>query len=157
MQPKEKTSDLASTVLPATCSGDMYPVVPTTTPSPVRSVCGATVVSSPEAVRSVSFARPKSSTFTKPSFDTMMLPGFRSRWTMPAACALASPSAAWARYPTSVFTSVRPRWMASASVMPSTCSIAMKCTGPAASPAGARQPGAPIASLRTTACLPGNS
>ena len=40
----------------------------------------------------VSFARPKSSSFA-PVFVSMMLPGLRSRWTMPARCALSSASA----------------------------------------------------------------
>ena len=40
-----------------------------------------------------SFARPKSSTFTRPSLVTMTLAGFRSRWTMPFSCAAASASA----------------------------------------------------------------
>ena len=43
--------------------------------------------------RSVSFASPKSSTFTRPESVTMMLPGLRSRWTIPAACAALSASA----------------------------------------------------------------
>ena len=42
---------------------------------------------------SVSLARPKSRIFTSPSSVTMMLAGFRSRWTMPAAWARPSASA----------------------------------------------------------------
>ena len=38
---------------------------------------------SPRGAASVSFARPKSSTLTRPSSVTMTLAGFRSRWTMP--------------------------------------------------------------------------
>ena len=40
----------------------------------------------------MSFARPKSSSLA-PLFVSMMLPGFRSRWTMPWRCALSSASA----------------------------------------------------------------
>ena len=36
-----------------------------------------------DEVATSSFARPKSSTFTVPSALTLMLLGFRSRWTMP--------------------------------------------------------------------------
>ena len=39
------------------------------------------------------FARPKSSTFTRPSVVSMMLAGLRSRWTMPFSWAAASASA----------------------------------------------------------------
>ena len=41
----------------------------------------------------VSFARPKSRIFTRPSCVTKMFSGFRSRWTMPLSCAAARPSA----------------------------------------------------------------
>ena len=76
--PNEKMSLRASTVSPAACSGDMNAGVPSTVP---RSVCGRrdTVVSSRMSPVSVSFARPKSSTLTKPSGVTIRLPGFRSR------------------------------------------------------------------------------
>ena len=43
-----------------------------------------------------SLARPKSRIFTKPSPVTITFSGLRSRCTMPAACALARPSAIWA-------------------------------------------------------------
>ena len=39
------------------------------------------------------FARPKSSTLTVPSGRSLMLAGFRSRWTMPCSCAASSASA----------------------------------------------------------------
>ena len=42
---------------------------------------------------SSAFASPKSSTFTTPSPRTLMLAGFRSRWTMPCSCAASSASA----------------------------------------------------------------
>ena len=47
------------------------------------------------AAGSASFASPKSSTFTMPSGVTLMLAGFRSRWTMPFSCAASSASAIW--------------------------------------------------------------
>src|ERR1039457_6666053 len=40
------------------------------------------------------FAKPKSSSFA-PDFVSMILPGFRSRCTIPAACAAASALAIW--------------------------------------------------------------
>ena len=41
----------------------------------------------------VSFARPKSRIFTRPSLVTNRFSGFRSRWTMPLSCAAARPLA----------------------------------------------------------------
>ena len=38
---------------------------------------------------------PKSTIFARPSSVSMMLRGFRSRWTTPASCATARPSATW--------------------------------------------------------------
>jgi hypothetical protein len=43
----------------------------------------------------VVFASPKSSTLTTPSGVTLMLAGFRSRWTMPFSCAASRASAIW--------------------------------------------------------------
>ena len=62
-----------------------------TCPAPV----GEDSVASPLSVvcRSTSFARPKSSTFTRPSVVTNTFSGFRSRWTIPFACAASSPCA----------------------------------------------------------------
>ena len=51
----------------------------------------------PAAARSA-FANPKSSTFTVPSARTLMLAGFRSRWTTPASCAPSSAAAICARW-----------------------------------------------------------
>jgi len=96
--PTANTSLRRSMGSPRTCSGDMYPAVPRTRPAPVTSArVGALAASSSVAVCSVSLASPKSSTFAYPSEETMMFPGLRSRWTIPAACALATPSAACAR------------------------------------------------------------
>ena len=44
---------------------------------------------------SLTFASPKSSTFTVPSGVILMLAGFRSRWMMPFSCAASSASAIW--------------------------------------------------------------
>ena len=60
-------------------------------PSRVESVPGR--VGSPIAGVSSAFARPKSSSFTRPSGSTLTLAGFRSRWMMPASCAASRPSA----------------------------------------------------------------
>ena len=46
----------------------------------------------PVMARPLAFANPKSSNFA-PDFVSMMLPGFRSRWTIPWRCALSSASA----------------------------------------------------------------
>ena len=91
--PKLKMSERASTFLPSACSGDMYATVPTILPSSVAGRIVSVASSSLPEVGSVSFARPKSRTFTSPCSFTMMFPGLRSRWTMPAACARASASA----------------------------------------------------------------
>ncbi len=127
MQPNEKMSDRWSTARPATCSGDMYPAVPTTLPTALPSAAsvGASEMSGALSRFSVSLARPKSRTFVNPSAETMMFPGLRSRCTMPAAWALASPSAACARYPRSVRRSVLSSWMRVESVLPLTSSIEM--------------------------------
>ena len=45
------------------------------------------------AVPAVSLASPKSNTFAAPVSVITTLAGFRSRWTIPAACAQASASA----------------------------------------------------------------
>ena len=71
----------------------MYAAVPMTIPMLVMAglaIVGdsdraAAVVAGPDP--SSAFARPKSSTFTVPSSRTLMLAGFRSRWTMPCSCA----------------------------------------------------------------------
>jgi hypothetical protein len=56
-------------------------MVPTIRPSPVSSCVG--IVAAIAAALSFSFARPKSSTLTRPSLVTMTLAGFRSRCVMP--------------------------------------------------------------------------
>ena len=93
-QPNAQMSLCLAAGLPLACSGDMYPAVPSSTPTPVMSAGDVIVgdidsafTSTPLAWRalpaSTSFARPKSSTFTGPSSRSLMFAGFRSRWTMP--------------------------------------------------------------------------
>ena len=73
-----------STKSPRACSGLMYDAVPTT------SLFGSAMVLAPSALRqggwdhlTADFASPKSRTFVVPSWATLMLDGFRSRWTIP--------------------------------------------------------------------------
>ena len=72
-----------------------------------------------------SFARPKSSSLTKPSFETMTFSGFRSRCTIPAACALARPRRSARATSSSFFVGKRARREQLAQARPSTSSIAM--------------------------------
>ena len=96
-------------------------------------VCAVRVAAPSPDTGSISFARPKSSTFTRPCSFTMMFEGFRSRCTIPDWWAVASASAICA-----------PNWIAragsmpsggirSASVWPATYSMAMKSTPSATS------------------------
>ena len=101
MQPNAKMSLRASAGLPFNCSGAMYPGVPA-----MAIVCVAAVA--PSTDFSASLAKPKSSTFTEPFSVTRMLPGLRSRCTIPAACAAASASAIWMPYSISSFTGYGP-------------------------------------------------
>ncbi len=66
--PTEKRSLRPSSGSPRTCSGDMYPVVPFTTPT---CVC-------PRPSRAL--AMPKSSSFTTPSYVTITFFCATSRW-----------------------------------------------------------------------------
>ena len=84
-QPSEKTSARAVTpAAPRTCSGDMYPGVPSSAPSLVsRAACA-------------SRAMPKSSSLgMSVPWSTKTFEGLISRWTMPRACAKASAEASW--------------------------------------------------------------
>ena len=65
-QPSENTSLRPSATAPRACSGDMYPTVPSTVPGVVRCSAVGAVSSSGDAKGSAR-ARPKSSTFTRPS------------------------------------------------------------------------------------------
>src|SRR6202521_6037588 len=95
-------SERKSTGLPLACSGDMCPTVPITVPGCVSWM----TVGNPEACSvgaTKSLARPKSRSLAKPSFETMTSSGFRSRCTIPAECALASPSAICTPMPSILF------------------------------------------------------
>ena len=83
--PRAKISVRASASAPSSCSGAMYWIVPTTVPSAVSgfaSVSSVGPAASPTAPPR-RFARPKSRSFA-PAFVSIMFPGLRSRWTMPA-------------------------------------------------------------------------
>ena len=79
---------------PRTCSGAIYPTVPSTVPACVS--VGDIIVSPAgelaEPVISV-LARPKSRIFRRPSGVTMMFSGLRSRCTTPRSCAAPRPLA----------------------------------------------------------------
>lgn len=109
-KPSAYTSARASAGPPCNCSGAMYAGVPTAVPAMVR-------VASCREVPPVEAASPKSSTFT-PLLPSMMLPGFRSRWTMPRACAAASAPAICAPNSKARSTPSRPRASRSARVSP---------------------------------------
>ena len=82
--PSDHMSAAGPTLLPSSCSGDMNCGVPITVPVLVIWL-----------LASATRAMPKSVTTTRsPASST--LSGFRSRWTMPAACAAASASAIFA-------------------------------------------------------------
>ncbi len=119
-------SERKSTGCPLACSGDMYPAVPMTVPGCVGA---ATAVGSTEApcdVVSVSFASPKSRILTKPSREIIRFSGFKSRWTIPASCALARPSEIWTEKSSSFLVGIgSPEARSSRRVLPSTSSMAM--------------------------------
>ena len=107
---------------PRTCSGDMYLTVPITVPGSVcsRPSAGA---SPRRCAGPVLFARPKSSTFTRPSPVTKMFSGFRSRWTIPFSWAAASPSAICAARSTALRAGSAPCASRARSVSPSSSSM----------------------------------
>jgi hypothetical protein len=82
-----------STCLPRACSGDMYAAVPKMTPACVAGMLMVGESSDGAAGVPPNFASPKSRTFTVPSGLILMLPGFRSRCTMPFECASSKASA----------------------------------------------------------------
>ena len=86
----------------------MYPGVPTMSPACVPTVVPAGV-SAGSAKGVVAFATPKSSTLTRPSGVSLMLAGFRSRWTIPCSCAARIASATWQAQSRAVATSSGPR------------------------------------------------
>ena len=79
---------------PLTCSGDMYPTVPSRVPAAVIAEAVSTADRAVSGSRTGrSFARPKSRIFTRPSSVTKTFSGFRSRWTIPLSWAAARPRA----------------------------------------------------------------
>ena len=84
----------ASASWPSSCSGAMYWTVPRIVPCAVRfaGVVGNIDWPTPLTTGVLLFASPKSSSLAPP-FVSMMLPGFRSRWMMPARCAVSSADA----------------------------------------------------------------
>jgi hypothetical protein len=100
MQPNDQTSARRSTGLPRACSGLMYPAVPKSTPRPVIACVRvgdnerSCAPESPDIGSAVSaFAKPKSSTLTRPSGVIFTFAGFRSRCTTPFSCAASTASA----------------------------------------------------------------
>lgn len=76
------SKDVAAMVdrLPRTCSGDMYPAVPSTVPGVVSTrPVGTADPAADNGAGSVSFANPKSRIFARPSVVMKMFSGFRSR------------------------------------------------------------------------------
>ncbi len=93
------TSARTSTAPPASCSGAMYAGVPIAAPVAVRRRSRVTVGDGDgDSTASAAHAMPKSVTSTRAArsavTSTSTLSGLKSRWTMPAACAAASPSPA---------------------------------------------------------------
>ena len=119
MQPKDQMSVRVSVSLPQACSGDMYAAVPTMVPAAV-SVSSAVAPSGPADAGDL--ASPKSSTLAPPAVS-MMFSGFRSRCTIPLACAAASASATWHATASAALNSSGPFLRRVASVWPSTYSI----------------------------------
>jgi hypothetical protein len=104
----------------------------------MRVAVGELSVGETEVVASrsgaTSFARPKSRTFTKPAVVTITLPGFTSRWTIPASWAAARPRAISSAKRSASFTSRRPRSIRSRRVSPSTSSMAIQVPRTGSSP-----------------------
>ena len=127
-QPNAHTSLRESRRSPRACSGLIYAGVPVTTPSPVAGGMRASRGSGASAL-----ARPKSSTFTVPAAVSLMLPGLRSRWTMPLSCAASSASAIWRANSSATSSGKGPPESQSANVGPAMSSITTACRPPAIS------------------------
>ncbi len=94
--PSANRSVRASTAWPRSCSGAMYGSVPSSCPTPesgVETVALSEASLPPGASSPTGFARPKSSTFTRPSRVSITFAGFRSRCTTPFSWAADSASA----------------------------------------------------------------
>ena len=133
-QPKAQMSVRWSTARPRACSGLMYAAVPRMMPARVALgiIVGDCVMSTllepePTPMIDACLASPKSRTLTVPADEILMLPGFRSRWTIPRSCAAAMASAICRAMATDLSIGsprAPPRSaMHSASVWPSTNSI----------------------------------
>ncbi len=129
--PNAKRSLCGPAVSPRTCSGDMYPTVPSTVPGRVGSgVVGADVGSFSEESSRTHRASPKSRILTRFSTVTKTLSGFRSRWTIPRECAAASPSAMDAARSAAFRHGRPPDARAARSVCPCRSSVTAKETPP---------------------------
>ena len=126
IDPNANWSERKSSASPRACSGDMYPTVPSTTPTSVPAEAVGDCVSSPlSPVGAVSFASPKSRILAVPSFVTITFSGFRSRCTIPVSWALASPSAICVATASSFFSGSGPAASSLRKVSPSTRSMAI--------------------------------
>ncbi|HET9372386.1 MAG TPA: hypothetical protein VFO19_19120 [Vicinamibacterales bacterium] len=108
------------------CSGDMYAAVPRITPGVVAEavmVGESTILWKSDDFGSAALANPKSSTFAVPSDLTLMLAGFRSRWTMPASCAVSRATATCLAIASAWEIGSGPRAISSAKSSPGTSSI----------------------------------
>ena len=123
MSPTANWSVRWSTVRPLACSGDMYSSVPSSMPACVPYRDSVSCVSRSPSGASPILASPKSRIFRTPSGVTMRFSGFRSRWTIPARCAFARPSASCAPRSSSSGIGSGPRARRRRSVSPSTYSI----------------------------------
>ena len=99
--------------------------MPRIEPSTVSGAAPMVCVSSVNSCATLIFARPKSRILTSPESVTITLPGLRSRWTIPAACAARSASAICVLYCSVLATPMPPGTIKSASVFPDTSSITM--------------------------------
>ena len=121
--PSAKMSVRVSVACPSSCSGAMYGSVPRIVPSAVSAFSTLVSASGDVATSSAALrASPKSSSFG-PLFVSMMLPGLRSRWTMPLWCAFASAPATAAPMRSTASSGRAPLLMRSPSDSPSISSI----------------------------------
>ena len=122
--PNAKMSDRVSAWPPRSCSGAMYPGVPT---GAAGSVSGPNVAASSRgpAGPSTTLASPKSITLTCPCSVSMMFAGLRSRCTSRCACAVSSASAISPAISMARCAETAPRASDACSVSPETCSMTM--------------------------------
>jgi hypothetical protein len=113
----------------------MYAAVPMTTPAWVACAVsvGDEVTSGDDPSPESAFASPKSRTLTPPSGVILTFAGFRSRWTIPRACAASTASAIWRAMASASSTGIGPAAMRSARVSPGTSSSTRARTPPASS------------------------